>query len=126
MHRKMCIRDRDTAIKDGDFQTNGSGLPVRISGARELLQRAVFRLTVKKGSFFYDQQLGSRLYTLKGSYGNREALSETAMQMVREALKPMAEVTPLGVRAGMTGPDQLSLTVSLLADRKQMELEVLI
>ena len=28
----------DTAIKDGDFQTNGSGLPVRISGARELLQ----------------------------------------------------------------------------------------
>lgn len=48
------------------------------------------------------------------------------MQMVREALKPMAEVTPLGVRAGMTGPDQLSLTVSLLADRKQMELEVLI
>ena len=53
----------DTAIKDGDFQTNGSGLPVRISGVRELLQRAVFRLTVKKGSFFYDQQLGSRLYT---------------------------------------------------------------
>ena len=116
----------DTAIKDGDFQTNGSGLPVRISGAQELLQRVMFRLTVKKGSFFYDQQLGSRLYTLKGSYGNREALSETAMQMVREALKPMAEVTPLGVRAGMTGADQLSLTVSLLADRKQMELEVLI
>ena len=86
----------DTAIKDGDFQTNGSGLPVRISGAQELLQRVMFRLTVKKGSFFYDQQLGSRLYTLKGSYGNREALSETAMQMVREALKPMAEVTPLG------------------------------
>ena len=69
----------DTAIKDGDFQTNGSGLPVRISGAQELLQRVMFRLTVKKGSFFYDQQLGSRLYTLKGSYGNREALSETAM-----------------------------------------------
>ena len=116
----------DTAIKDGDFQTNGSGLPVQISGARELLQRAVFRLPVKRGSFFYDQQLGSRLYTLKGSYGNREMLSENAMQMVREALKPMAEVTPLGVRASMTGSDRLSLTVSLLADRKQMELEVLI
>ena len=87
---------------------------------------AVFRLTVKRGSFFYDQQLGSRLYTLKGSYGNREMLSENAMQMVREALKPMAEVTPLGVRASMTGSDRLSLTVSLLADRKQMELEVLI
>ena len=99
----------DTAIKDGDFQTNGSGLPVQISGARELLQRAVFRLTVKRGS-----------------YGNREMLSENAMQMVREALKPMAEVTPLGVRASMTGSDRLSLTVSLLADRKQMELEVLI
>ena len=24
----------DTAIKDGDFQTNGSGLPVRISAPR--------------------------------------------------------------------------------------------
>ena len=116
----------DTAIKDGDFQTNTSGLPVQISGAQELLQRAMFRLTVKKGSFFYDQQLGSRLYTLKGSYGNRENLSENAMQMVREALKPMAEVTPLRVRASLTGPDQLSLTVSLLADRKQTELEVLI
>ena len=115
----------DTAIKDGDFQTNGSGLPVRISGAQELLQRVMFRLTVKKEAFM-TSSWGSRLYTLKGSYGNREALSETAMQMVREALKPMAEVTPLGVRAGMTGPDQLSLTVSPLADRKQMELEVLI
>ena len=42
----------DTAIKDRDFQTNGSGLPVRISGVRELLQRAVFRLTVKREASF--------------------------------------------------------------------------
>ncbi len=116
----------DTAIKDGDFQTNTCGLPVKISGAQELLQRAMFRLVIRKGSFFYDQQLGSRLYTLKGSYGSRETLSESAMQMVREALSPMTEVTPLRVQASMTGPDQLSLTVALLADQKQTELEVLI
>lgn len=116
----------DTAIKDGDFKTNENGLPVQISGVQELLQQAMFRLVVKKGSFFYDQQLGSRLYTLKGSYGNREILSENAMQMVREALRPMPRVTPFKVQARLTGPDQLSLTVALLADRQKTELEVLL
>lgn len=116
----------DTAIKNGDFETNQNGLPMAVSGVQELLQQAMFRLTVKKGSFFYDQQLGSRLYTLKGSYGSREDLSQNAMRMVREALKPMSRVTPLGVGASLTGPDQLTLTVALLADQKQTELEVLL
>ena len=49
----------DTANKDGDFQTNGSGLPVRHSGAQELLQRVLFRHTVKKGRFINDQHVGS-------------------------------------------------------------------
>ena len=38
----------------------------------------------------------------------------------------MSRVTPLGVRASLTGPDQLTLTVALLADQKQTELEVLL
>lgn len=116
----------DTAIKDGDFLTDEKGLPVQISGAQELLQRAMFRLTVKQGSFLYDQRLGSRLYTLKGAYGSGETLSENAMQMVREALAPLPQITPLRVRASMTGTDRLSLTVDLLADRQQTELEVLL
>ncbi len=110
-----------TAIKDGDFSNEWqrtAGADQRRPGA---LQRVMFRLTVKREAF-YDQQLGEpvvypkgQLWKPGGTFGNRHADGE-------EALKPMAEVTPLGVRAGMTGPDQLSLTVSLLADRKQMEL----
>lgn len=49
----------DTAIKDGDFQTNGSGLPVRISGAQELLQRVMFRLTVKREASFMTSSWGA-------------------------------------------------------------------
>ncbi|MFQ9873062.1 MAG: hypothetical protein ACLRVT_08795 [Oscillospiraceae bacterium] len=107
----------DTAIKNGDFETNHNGLPIAISGVQELLQRAMFRLTVKKGSFFYDQQLEPVVY-LKGSYGNREALSETAMQMVRSLAHG-------GDLWGCGRPGRLFLN-GLRRTGKQMELEVLL
>ena len=116
----------DTAIANGDFKTDAKGLPVTVEGAEELLQRAMFRLTVPQGSFLYDGQLGSRLHTLKETYERPAALGETALQMAREALEPMEQVTVQSVQVERTGPDGLLLGISLLADRQQTELEVLL
>ena len=73
----------DTAICSGDFLLDGRGRPVVISGMQEILQRALIRLTVQKGSFIYDPELGSRLFTLKSTSGD---LQKQATNLVREAL----------------------------------------
>ena len=55
----------DTAISNGDFMLDSNGIPISIYGIQEILQRALIRLTVRKGSFIYDTNLGSDLYKLK-------------------------------------------------------------
>lgn len=76
----------DTAIYDGDFLIDSRGRPIEISGMQEILQRALIRLSVRKGSFVYDTDFGSRLHTLKGSSNNIRA---KALALSKEALKPM-------------------------------------
>ena len=54
----------DNKITDGDTELNKKGLPMEITGIDECIQQAFIRLTVKKGSFPYNRDLGSRLHTL--------------------------------------------------------------
>ena len=56
-------RIMDTALAGGDFSLGANGLPRKISGEEELLQRAAFRLRVPLGRFAFQPTLGSRLYT---------------------------------------------------------------
>ncbi len=112
----------DTLLSSGDIALDARGRPTVISGVDELLQRALIRLTVKKGSFVYDPELGSRLYTLRAGSVN---LQETAESMVREALSPLTELT---VNSVETIPDdaleRLQIRVSLNAGGVKQELEV--
>lgn len=71
-------------VRDGDYLTDGQGGFQRAEGAEELLQRVLWKLCIRRGSFPLLPDLGSRLYQLVGEKpARREAL---ARQYVAEAL----------------------------------------
>lgn len=66
------------------------GWPVPITGAEEIAQRIRLRLTVRRGSFRLDPELGSRLYALPR--GDAAGMERFAREAIEEALAPMAGV----------------------------------
>ena len=51
-------------IKDRDYVADGAGGLVRVSGWDELLERVLFKLSVRRGSFALVPELGSKLHLL--------------------------------------------------------------
>ena len=79
----------DTALFNGDFLCDSRGFPIKISGVNEILQRILIRLSVEKGKFIYDRNLGSELHKLDINEGNANA---RALSLVREALSDVRNV----------------------------------
>lgn len=79
----------DTALAGGDFSLGANGLPRKISGEEELLQRAAIRLRVPLGRFALQPALGSRLYTLRSETEDKDA---NALTMAQEALRELPQV----------------------------------
>ena len=50
----------DVKWRNGETVTDDTGNVVRIGGRDALFQRTLLRLTVPKGSFIYDRELGVR------------------------------------------------------------------
>lgn len=72
-------------LKDGDYVPNGAGGLERVTGGEELLQRILFRLAARRGTFPFQETLGSRLWQLgRISAANRQSAAE---QYVAEALE---------------------------------------
>lgn len=72
-------------LRDGDYvRTDGGGLR-RVTGQEALLQRVLFRLTARRGTFPFWETLGSRLWQL-GRMTSGVRLS-AARQYVAEALE---------------------------------------
>ena len=68
----------------GDYLPDGKGGFVRATGGKELLQRVLFKLTARRGSFPLIPELGSRLYLLPREKKSRWAV--LGGQYVAEAL----------------------------------------
>ena len=51
-------------LRNGDYVADGVGGLRRVGGREALLQRVLFRLTARRGSFPFWQTLGSRLWEL--------------------------------------------------------------
>ena len=51
-------------IKDRDYVADGAGGLVRVSGWDELLERVLFKLSVRRGSFALAPELGSNVFSL--------------------------------------------------------------
>ncbi len=112
----------DTLLVNGDHFTDGRGIPVTLSGERELIQRALLRLTIKKGSFKEDEKLGSELHKLCGS--KSRDLAKLAESYAQEALLPMPEIFVSSVTLEQKDMDILRLNVELATAQNQYKLEV--
>jgi phage gp46-like protein len=80
----------ELALHDGDYVSDGAGGLQRATGQEALLRRVLFRLTARRGTFPFWEDLGSRLWQL--GQLNPSARQAAAKQYVAEAL---AEETAL-------------------------------
>lgn len=113
----------DTLLVGGDHCTDARGLPIKIDGDRETVQRALIRLSVRRGALPAEPGLGSELYKLRGARG--ELLDRLALSYVQEALAPMAGVSVEKVGVERSGE---GMTVAVVIGCRQgsyrLEVEV--
>ena len=90
-------------IRNGDYIADGIGGEQRADGAEALLERALFRLSVRRGSFPFLPELGSELYRL-----DEGSLSGAELYAAGEGLDAAAEALEKAVREGvlMTAEDE--------------------
>lgn len=74
----------ELVLKNGDYAAVGGGFE-RAFRAEEVLQRALFKLTARRGGFPLLPELGSRLHTLKSL--PRQQWQSAAYQYAAEALE---------------------------------------
>ena len=90
-------------IKDRDYVADGAGGLVRVSGwdealgsrDRALLERVLFKLSVRRGSFVLVPELGSKLHLLWREKG--ESRATAAKQYAAEALADEEGLSVMGV-----------------------------
>lgn len=108
-------------LKDGDYVADEQGGLRTVEGAQDLLQRVLFRLQARRGSFPFLPELGSRLYLLaREKTGDRQAL---ARQYAAEALRE-EDVEVTGVTVTEIQPGRLRVGVALIWNGEHLEAEV--
>lgn len=96
-------------LREGDYVPDGHGGFHRSTGAEEVLERVLWKLSVRRGSFPFLPELGSRLYLLsRAGAGEQAAL---AKQYVSEALAD-EEVSVTGVELVQKG-QRAELTIHM-------------
>lgn len=93
-------------FRDGDYIPDGSGGFRTVSGSAEVLERILWKLSVRRGSFPLLPRLGSDLHLLgRAPEKEREALAE---RYVREALRDEpVTVTAVELTASAEGKGEL-------------------
>ena len=108
-------------LRDGDYVPDGRGGLVRLEGAEALLQRVLFRLCARRGSFPMLPELGSELYRL-GSEPRCGRLS-AARQYVAEALRGEA-VSVEDVTLSDAGGGRVAVEVQLSGEGERLSLRL--
>ncbi len=112
----------DTAINNGDFQVDSRGKPIVLSGFEEVLQRIMIRVKTKLGSFVYDKNLGSEIYTLKDVTEN---LNDKALAIVRRAIVDMCGVTADSAKVSRV-EDKIIIKICVSSGEESGEVELTI
>lgn len=116
----------DLLLQRGDHVRGHSGAPIIIEGEQELVQRAMLRLTLRRGALPQEPLLGSRLHCLKVQ-GNRAALNTQALAAVREALAPIGGLYTREVECAYdTCTQRLCVRVLLAIQEQNYRLEVVV
>ncbi|BDF69671.1 hypothetical protein CE91St41_06520 [Oscillospiraceae bacterium] len=98
-------------LRDGDYVPDGRGGFQRVEGAQEVLQRVLWKLSVRRGSFPLLPGLGSRLYLLPREKPSVRAAM--ARQYAAEALADEPDLTVTGAAWGREDADGCDLAVFL-------------
>ena len=94
-------------VRGGDYLPDGRGGFRRAEGDDELLQRVLWKLSVRRGSFPFLPELGSRLYLLgREKPSLRQAL---ARQYAAEALADEEGLSVTGAELGGDGTLKICL-----------------
>ena len=109
-------------MKNGDYLPDGIGGEQRVDGTEALLARALFRLSVRRGSFPFLPEFGSRLCLL-GAVAPL-ARETAAERYVTEALAPETALKVEDVELTERGDGILALRVLLTADGESAALEM--
>lgn len=109
-------------MKNGDYLPDGIGGEQRVDGTEALLARALFRLSVRRGSFPFLPELGSELYRL----GNEKpsARAAAAKLYAAAALVEETALTVEDVELTERGDGVMALRVLLTADGESAALEM--
>lgn len=101
----------ELVLKDGDYVPGENGGLRTAQGNEAVLQQALWKLTVRRGSFPFLPRLGSRLYLLpREKPGQRRS---AAKQYVEEALMGEAGLKVTAVELGEGDGDAMTLTVHM-------------
>ena len=105
-------------LRDGDYCPDGAGDFTRAEGADALLERVLFKLQARRGSFPLLPNLGSRLYLLP-----REKVSARSAQGASYAAEALAEEEVAVTRAEWEEENQ-RLTVFLQWQGEELSVPV--
>ncbi|WP_186566498.1 hypothetical protein [Lawsonibacter celer] len=107
-------------VRGGDYLPDGRGGFRRAEGDDELLQRVLWKLSVRRGSFPFLPELGSRLYLLgREKPSLRQAL---ARQYAAEALADEEGLSVTGAELG--GDGTLKITIQRRGETAEVELSL--
>lgn len=112
----------DTLLSGGDHAIDGRGIPVTVADEHEIIQQSLIRLSVKKGAFGLDPELGSELFKL--SRYNGETRNRVALSYVREALAPVSGIRVESVSCEIPEAGVLKLKIDAVIGGKPYLLEV--
>ena len=88
----------DLKVENGDIAVNEQGYPLRVYGTDEAWQRAALVLSINKGTYMYDRELGADWSCL-----SPEPTDEEVLLLCREALADHEEIYIESASARRTG-----------------------
>lgn len=97
----------DVMLQNGDTAVDATGCNLWLEGMEEALQQVKLCLSISKGSFIYEKELGLEM----PAFGEDERSLKNAEALLREAVMPIEgitldllkmENTPEGIRFGFT------------------------
>ncbi|MEG1779264.1 MAG: hypothetical protein RR263_04120 [Oscillospiraceae bacterium] len=110
----------DILLKNKDHAPDSRGYPKIISGRDEKIQRAIISLSVSKGAFPLDPQLGSLLTTL-GQVGEGQ-LSDRAFGYIQQAVAPIGGVNVISARCKAVAEGVLQVKIEMEVDGELKEI----
>lgn len=108
-------------LHNGDYVPDGIGGFEKKNGVQGILCEALFRLSMKRGSFPLLPELGSRLYLVGRE--KPSARNMAARQYAMEALEGL-DVTVLDAVVTLASDGVANIKVTLSAEGETMDLEV--